>query len=385
MAAHKKALLLFPAVLVVGGLGWWYTLTHRKPSDDAVRVSGNIEVTEVGVSFKIAGRVERRLVDEGDSVARGQLIAELDVADLKAEVDLGRAELQAAQAVLAEFEAGSRPEEINAARATMEKAAAVLAEYKAGSRPQEIDTAQAELAAALVEKNRLEAEWRRARQLYNEKVTAIEQYDQATAAFHVAEERYRQMSEHYKLVKEGPRQEQIDQAQAALAQAQAQYRLVQQGPRKEQIDQARAKLKQTEASLNLAETRLGYATIYSPLQGIVLSKNIEPGEYVAPGTPVVTVADVEHVWLRAYIDAMDLGRVKVGQRAEVTTDSRGGRVYRGRVAFIAEDAEFTPKTVQTEKERVKLVYRIKIDIENPRMELKPGMPADAHIDTAAGR
>ena len=112
---------------------------------------------------------------------------------------------------------------------------------------------------------------------------------------------------------------------------------------------------------------------------MILSKNVEPKEYVAPGTAVVTMADLGQVWLRAYVEETDLGRVKVGQKAFVTTDSFPGKRYEGRVAFIASEAEFTPKTVQTRKERVKLVYRIKIDIPNPAMELKPGMPADAEI------
>ena len=111
---------------------------------------------------------------------------------------------------------------------------------------------------------------------------------------------------------------------------------------------------------------------------MVLSKNIEPGEYVAPGTPVVTVGDLVHVWLRAYIEELDLKRVKPGQKATVSIDS--GDEYQGRVSFIAQEAEFTPKNVQTQKERVKLVYRIKIDVTNPDMELKPGMPADAVIE-----
>jgi HlyD family secretion protein len=111
----------------------------------------------------------------------------------------------------------------------------------------------------------------------------------------------------------------------------------------------------------------------------VLSKNVEPGEYVAPGTPVVTVGDVVNCWLRAYITAGDLPRVKLGQKARVIVDSRSGKFYEGRVSFIAANAEFTPKNVQTEKERVKLVYRIKIDVHNPSQELKPGMPADAEI------
>jgi HlyD family secretion protein len=187
------------------------------------------------------------------------------------------------------------------------------------------------------------------------------------------------MLEQFKLVKEGPRQEDIDQAEHALDQARAQWKLVEEGPRQEDIDQARAKVQQAEASLKLAETELGYATIKSPLDGVVLSKNIERGEYVAPGTPVVTVADMVNVWLRAYVDETDLTRIKLGRLAEVTTDSFPGKVYKGRVSFISEEAEFTPKTVQTEKERVKLVYRIKIDIQNPDMELKAGMPADATI------
>jgi HlyD family secretion protein len=129
----------------------------------------------------------------------------------------------------------------------------------------------------------------------------------------------------------------------------------------------------------VAETRLGYATLVSPLSGVVLSKNVEPGEYVAAGTPVITVGELVNPWLRAYINETDLGRVKVGQRVYVTTDTYPGKRYEGRISFIASQAEFTPKNVQTEKERVKLVYRVKVDIPNPHMELKPGMPADAEI------
>ncbi len=128
-----------------------------------------------------------------------------------------------------------------------------------------------------------------------------------------------------------------------------------------------------------ANTRLGYTTLLSPVAGLVMAKNIEPGEQVAAGTPVVTVGELDSVWVRAYINETDLGRVKVGQKARVTTDTWPGKVYDGIVTFISTEAEFTPKNVQTEKERVKLVYRVKITIPNPNMELKPGMPADADI------
>ncbi len=146
------------------------------------------------------------------------------------------------------------------------------------------------------------------------------------------------------------------------------------------IEQAEAKRDQAEAAVKLSETKLRYATINAPFDGVVLAKHVEPGEYVAAGTPVVTVGDMDHVWVRAYIEATDLNRVRYGQRAQVTTDGPPGTVYEGYVAFIASDAEFTPKNVQTPKERVKLVYRVKINVfENPNYALKRGMPADAEI------
>ena len=166
-----------------------------------------------------------------------------------------------------------------------------------------------------------------------------------------------------------------------MEQAEAQYRLVKEGPRKEVIDQARGKLAQAKAALQAAETKLGYASVISPLTGVVLSKNIEPGEFVASGTPVVTVADIENVWLRAYVDERDLGKrnIVLGTEAEITTDAYPGKVYKGKVSFISSEQEFTPKSVETARQRVKFVYRIKVDVKNPSKELKPGMPADARL------
>ncbi len=337
------------------------------------------------ISFKIAGRVEKRLVDEGDKVTRGQTIAQLDTADLEADVALRRAELGAAQAVLAQLLSGSRPDEIKAAQAALDKARANLAELKAGSRPEEIEAAKADFTATEVDRDRLKTELERDNRLVAQRIITPEQHDQARAAWRVAAEKYIQALKRYELIREGPRREEIEQAQAAVDQAAAQYRLVKEGPRVEEIEQARAKVEQSKATLRSAEIKLSYATVVSPLTGVVLSKNIEPGEYVAAGTPVVTVADLDNVWLRAYVDERDLGtsRVALGAEAEVSTDAYPGRVYKGRTSFISQEAEFTPKTVQTEKERVKLVYRIKIDVKNTKGELKPGMPADARLVGAA--
>jgi len=173
-------------------------------------------------------------------------------------------------------------------------------------------------------------------------------------------------------------------ARAKVNEITAKLTLLKKGPRDEQISAARARLEQAKQALRLSEIRLDYATLTSPVTGLVLSDHVEAGEYVVPGTPVVTVGDIEHAWMRGYINESDLGRVKVGQTAKITTDTWPGKKYEGKVSFISAEAEFTPKNVQTTKERTKLVYRIKIDIPNPQMELKPGMPADAVISTQQG-
>ena len=379
MTAKKRiALALLPLAAAAAALGW-YVSAERQADTSRILVSGNIEVTDAEVSFKLSGLVKQRNVDEGQPVHQGDVVALLDESDLRCELEMRRAELAQAKAALAELEAGSRPEEIAAAEAAMHKAEWALKVLLSGSRQQEIKAAEAALSSAIVEEKRLAVEFERARQLTPGGAISQEQFDRAKAAYQIAQEKVKQAAEQLALIKEGPRQEEIEAARAALAQATAQYELVKKGPRQEIIDQARAKVEQAVVALRLAELRLGYATIRSPLSGMVIAKHIEPGEYVSPGTPIVTVGDLVNVWLRAYISETDLGRVKLGQPAQVTTDGYPGKVYRGRVSFISSEAEFTPKNVQTEQERVKLVYRIKIDIPNPAMELKPGMPADAEI------
>jgi HlyD family secretion protein len=383
MAGLKKAAVLVMVLAAALALGAWYLVDRSRHDDGAIHVSGNIEVDDVAVSFKIPGRVVRRFVNEGESIAYNKEIAKLETADLEADVGLREAEVRAANAALEELENGARPEEIAASLAALEKTQAMLAELEHGSRDQEKKAAAAQLAAADVEQQRLSMEWARAKQLFDRQTISKEQYDQATAARDVAIERYRQAREQWDLVRIGPRAEQIAQAKAARDQAEWQFWLVLEGPRRETIDQTKAKLQQAEASLRQATTRLDYATIWSPLTGIVLSKNIEEGEYVAPGTPVVTIANLDQVWLRAYLDESDVGRVKLGQEVDVTTDSHPGKVYKGRIRFISQESEFTPKSVQTPKERVRLVYRVRIQIDNPDKELKPGMPADARMGPAA--
>lgn len=319
------------------------------------------------------------MVSEGELAKAGQVIARLDSSDLVQEVALRRAELRVAQASLAELEAGYRPEEIAQGQALMQKAQARLDELLAGSRPQEIAAAQASVQNASVNAAHLKIEFNRQSKLLKGDTISQREFDCAKSEYERAVASLREAQEQLNLIKAGPRSEQIDQARAALNEANERYEMLKKGPREETIEQSRARVEQATAAHTMAEIRLSYATISAPFSGIILSENVEPGEYVAPGTPVVTLGDLENVWLRAYINETDLGRVKWGQMVRVTTDTYQGKVCEGRISFISSEAEFTPKNVQTEKERVKLVYRVKIDIPNPSMDLKPGMPADATI------
>jgi len=293
-------------------------------------VSGNIEVTDAQLGFKASGRVVERLLSEGQHVTAGQLVARLDDAEQKEELALRRGELAAAEAALAELEAGSRP--------------------------QEIASAEAALHSAEAESERARLDFVRQQGLRGKDVISDRDFEVAQAQLKVAEARAVEAAERLKLIKEGPRAE--------------------------TIHQARARVEQARAAVALAETHLENTKLVSPLTGVVLSHNIEPGEYVSPGTPVVTVADTAHPWVRAYVNQTDLGRVRLGQKVSVRTDTFPDQTDEGTIGFIASEAEFTPKTVQTQKERAKLVFRIKVDVANPRDEFKPGMPADVVIPKA---
>ncbi len=294
---------------------------------NGLEASGNIEATEVQLSFRVPGRMAARLVDEGDRVKAGQLVARLDDSDLKQQVALRQADMAVAEASLSELTNGYRKEDVAQAKAALD--------------------------AASAEATRLADDDERQSALLKKEVISQKEYDFSHAA--------------------------LLAAQASQRKAQEQYALMTKGPRPEQIAQAKARAEAAAQALALSETQLGYAEITSPLDGMVLSKSAEAGEVLAPGAPVVTVADLRDVYMRAYVDETDLGRVRLGQKAAVTVDAFPGKSFDGRVTFISSEAEFTPKSVETKKERVKLVYRIKIEVANPEMDLKPGMPAVAKL------
>jgi HlyD family secretion protein len=329
---HPKGAARLATALLAAALATLPAACSRNASTRSgdLVLSGNIEVTDAQLGFKMPGRVVERLVSEGQRVTAGQPIARLDDAEQREELELRRAELAATEAALAELEAGSRPQEITAAEATLHSAEA--------------------------ERDRSRLDFTRQQELLGKDAISNREFEAS--------------------------QSQLKVAEAHVAEAAEKLKLVREGPRAETINQARARVEQTRAALALAQTHVDNTKLASPLAGVVLSHNIEPGEFVAAGTPIVTVADTAHLWVRAYINQTDLGRIQHGQKVAVHTDTFPNKTYDGTIGFIASEAEFTPKTVQTPKERVKLVFRIKVDLVNVNDELKPGMPADVVLPAA---
>lgn len=384
----KKRLIpvLAAAVLVAGGL-WWRAA--RSPAmESELRLSGNIELTEVQLSFKLPGRLEELLVEEGDAVQVGQVLARLDTAELERAREREAASVLAAERAVeqtraaVEYQQRTLEQEKALRRAELEAAERRLAELRAGSRRQEIEAARAALQEAEAQYALARRDWERAQTLYRNEDISTAQFEQFRTRHEAAAAALGRARQQASLVEEGPRKEQVEQQAAAVERAQAALRLAEAGAlelerRRKELAMRAAEAERARAQLAVIDVQLSERVLKSPVAGIVLSKNAERGEVLAGGAPVVTVGDMARPWLRGYIGERHLGRVKPGMRAEVTTDSYPSRKYAGQVTFIASEAEFTPKQIQTEEERQKLVYRIKIALENPRMELKLNMPADA--------
>jgi HlyD family secretion protein len=348
-------------------------------STASVSVTGAIEATQVDVSVKIAGRIIARLVNEGDRVTEGQVLVRLDPIELQAEVNRQEAAVRTADATLRDLLAGARPEEISEARASAARARAQLDDLLAGSRAQEIEDARAAARSAEATRQMRERELQRIDALYRRELVAQQDVDRAREAFEVASAQERSAREKLAMIVEGPRRHQIEAARAELAAAEQRLALLLAGSRPEQIQAARGQVAQAESALAMAKSRLKEAVVLAPINGVVLRKNLEVGETANPGASILTLMNPSEVWVRAYVAEEEVGRIKVGESARVSVDAYPERSFAGRVSEISSEAEFTPRNVQTKKERVNLVFRIKILLDNPQGILKPGMPADAHI------
>lgn len=392
----KRLRIVLPLIIVILASTYTYKWYTSKENGSSLQFSGNIEVTEAQMSFRIPGRLLERLVDEGERVKKDQPLAKLEKDDQEIAVAKAKANLNYAKAVLAELEAGSRQEDITRADARVVQAEQALTELQNGSRSEEIEGSRAELEraraaeqSAIVKFNQAGKDIDRYNNLYKQESvsknvleTFQTRFDTAESQVQEAKARTRTLQEQLTMFTAGPRIEQIRKAEATLKQVIAEYDLVKAGPRQESIDQARAKVQIAVETVNQARQQLSYTELLAPMGGVILTTSAEPGEYLNPATPVLTLGQVKKPWLRAYINETSLGLVKLNQEVTVSTDSYPDKNYTGRLSFISSQAEFTPKTVQTFEERVKLMFRIKVNLDNPDNELKPGMPADGIIDLA---
>jgi HlyD family secretion protein len=323
--------LIIPAIVLAGLSLLVYRVglsLNKEISADLIIATGTIEATDVDIAAEIGGKIIEFPVDEGAQLERGSLIAKIDTSQLEAEAARAMAALATARATLRDLEAGARSQELQQARAKVELARAKL----------ELD----------------ESNWRRTNDLLQQQIISENQLDAAVAN--------------------------RDVSRAQYAVAVEELRLVEAGARPDRIDAARAEVKQAEAALQLIQVRLQKSEIHSPLAGTILVKDAEEGEVVSPGVPLVTVADLNDMWVKIYVDERNIGKVKLGQSAVVEVDAFPDRKFSGLIIYISDEAEFTPKNIQTREDRVKLVFAVKIGIDNAGGLLKPGMYADIELD-----
>ncbi|MCL4792975.1 MAG: HlyD family efflux transporter periplasmic adaptor subunit [Bryobacteraceae bacterium] len=384
-----KKIIPIVLVLAVAGVFAWRHFSGSE-ADGVLRLSGNIELTEVTLSFKMPGRLVELALDEGDEVRAGQVLARLDREELERGLEREQAGVRLAQSMLVqvrtgiEFQREALDGELALRGAELRAAEARLTELEAGSRPQELEQARAAAAEARTQHEQAAADWERAQRLFKNDDISAQQRDQFRTRFDATRAALERAEQTRALVQEGPRREQIEQQRAAVERARAAIRLAEAGRidlrrRQEEVAARAADVQRASAQEGVLTSQLSDRVLESPVDGVVLTKAAEAGEVLAAGAAVVTLGDVDKPWLRAYINQSDLGRVRLGMPVAVMTDSYPGKRYQGRVTFISDEAEFTPKQIQTQEERVKLVYRIKVEMENPNRELKSNMPVDAEI------
>jgi len=311
-----------------------------RPPDNSIRVSGHVEATEVQVAADVGGRIVDLKVDEGTRLMPGDIIAVLDARDAELQIQRAKADRAAASAQLRLVEAGSRVEDIRQAQAQVDAAQA------------EVTTIEAELKSAQLDLDRFET-------LLKANAGSVKQRDDAKARVDVAVERARAAKERERAARE------------ALVR-------FQKGSRPEEIDAARARVAAADAQIAILAKSVRDASVVAPVAGVVTQKLVDAGEIVARGTPLVVITDLDHAWANLFVPEPVIPRVKLGQAATVRTDA-GGQALSGTVTYISPKAEFTPRNVQTAEERSKLVYRIKVTVDNRAGILKSGMPVDADL------
>jgi HlyD family secretion protein len=372
--------LLLTMAGVVAGVTWW--LTHRHETARELTLHGNIDQRQIALPFNNSERIADVLVQEGERVRQGQVLARLDTRRLEPQVAQAEAQVAAQQQVVARLRAGSRPEEIAQARAQVAAQQQVVTRLRTGSRPEEIAQARANVESAQADAANARRQYERLKTLRERSAGgAISQQDvdNAKATLDVAEARLVVTQKTLALAVAGPRQEEVAEAEARLTATQKALELAIAGPRQEEVAEAEARQRATEAQLALLQQALVEAQLVAPVDAVVRTRIMEPGEMASPQKPVFSLAITDPKWVRAYVSEPDLGQVHPGMVAFVAVDSFPERRFDGWVGFVSPVAEFTPKTVQTEELRTSLVYEVRVFVKDPVDVLRLGMPATVYL------
>jgi HlyD family secretion protein len=382
--------LLALLVLLAISVAAFVHFRNLQSNDGMLHASGTIEATKVDVSFQIGGRVSVVSAVEGQPVKTGDVLAKLDPNELQAHVHQIAASLDVVVSQIRQQESTVEmrrdvvESQINQAHSESEASQMAVTRIRNGSRPEDIRVAEAAATQAEVDLEHRKSDFQRMSSLLEGGVASRQDYDAAQSAYRTAETNLAAARERLALAKEGSRSEDLAEAEAHLRSAQAGNAMAEAGRKSVAIDRMaldslRAHERELHAQLDAAKTQLTYTEIHSPLDGVVLTKNVESGEVVNPGTPVVSIANIDALWMNLYIPETQTGLVKLGQAVRVHVDSFPTEAFNGKITFVSSESEFTPKTIQTQEERIKLVYRVKVSLENTQQRLKPGMPADAEI------
>ncbi len=407
----KQVMIVIPLV-ILALIGYW-AYSNYTAGVEANTASGFIEGEEIGVAAEVGGRIEAITVEEGDRVTVGQELVRLDRAMLNAQIAQAQAARDTANAQLAQVKAGARVEDMRQAEAALAQAIAGRDGAKrawenaqaARANPQEIDArvaaadAQYKAAKAQLDGAMANAVSTRSRvdsiggvdQTRADGKAIVQQWVVAEAAVSSAQAALDGAAKGLQILldmRKNPlaldaqvdaAKAQADSAAAAASVAQARLDVLKAGAAKEQVAVAEAAVAQADAALGILQVQLSKMTLKSPVSGIVTRRVAHTGEIAAPNAPVLSVANLDMVKLTIYVPETQLGQIKIGDDIPVKVDSFPDKTFKGKVIFIATQAEFTPRNVQTKTERVNTVFAVKLQIPNPDFELKPGMPADATL------
>ncbi|PQO29715.1 HlyD family efflux transporter periplasmic adaptor subunit [Bremerella cremea] len=369
-----RALLIALVVVALGGL-----VAYSKFRPPPNSVSGFLEADEIRVGSRVGGRVKEVRVEEGEAVSAGQLLVELEPYDLLEREKEAVATLAQREADYLRMKSGFRAEEIAQAEAKFNQAKAYYDKLKAGPRKQEIEAARGRLQVAQAELLLARQNFTRRTQLYEKNSIPKEEFDAANEQLESAQAQSLVRQQELGLLEEGTREEEIREAEGQVAEAKAAWELVRNGYRSEDIDQAKAARDAAQAAVDVVREQTKELRIVSPVNGFIEALDLQPGDLVSAGAPVLSVLDKEDLWVRCYVP-QNRSAIEVGDKLWVTVDGLGGERFLGVVVFVARQAEFTPSNVQTPEERSKLVFRIKVELNEKVGRLRPGMTTDVSLD-----